>query len=59
MIDVNKLSNAELKIHLKRMEDEYEVLRNQITQNIERMSILDKEYVKTKEVYQKRTKGKI
>ena len=59
MVDINKLSNAELKLQLKRMEDEYEVLRNQIKQNLERMEVLDREYVKTKEVFQKRTRGKV
>lgn len=59
MEDLSKLSNAELKLQLKRMEDEYEVLRNQIKRNIERMEFLDKEYVKIKEVFQKRTRGKV
>ena len=59
MEDLNKLSNAELKLQLKRMEDDYEVLKNQINRNLERMEVLDKEYIKTQEVFQKRTRGKV
>ena len=53
------LSNAELRIKLKTMEDEYEALKNQIKKKIERMDVLDKEYYTMKQVLNKRTRGKI
>ena len=53
------LSNAEIRIKLKTMEDEYEALKSQIKNKIERMDVLDKEYYAMKQVLNKRTRGKI
>lgn len=52
------LSNAELRIKLKNMEDEYEAIKAKITKDLERMKILDKEYISMKQVLNKRTKGR-
>lgn len=57
--DYNKLSNAELNIILKGMEDEYEVLKNQIHTKLNRMEELDKQYSQVEQILIKRTKGKI
>lgn len=59
MIDVSKMSNAEIKLYLKKMEDEYEALKAQVKTKIERMKVLDKEYVKVKEAFDKRTRGRV
>lgn len=53
------LSNAELRIKLTTMENEYEAIKARIKKDIERMEQLDKEYVSVKQVLEKRTKGKI
>lgn len=53
------LSNAELRIKLTTMENEYEATKARIKKDIERMEQLDKEYVSVKQVLEKRTKGKI
>ena len=52
------LSNAELRIKLKNMEDEYEAIKAKITKDLERMKFLDKEYISMKQVLNKRTKGR-
>lgn len=57
--DYNKLSNAELNIILKGMENEYEVLKNQIHIKLNRMEELDKQYSQVEQILIKRTKGKI
>jgi hypothetical protein len=59
MLDINKLSNAELKIKLTEMEHEYEVLKKKTMNNVTRMEELDKQYNEVKEALLKRTRGKI
>lgn len=56
-VEINKMSNAEIKLYLKKMEDEYEALKVQIKTKIERMEKLDSEYRKVKDVFNKRTRG--
>ena len=58
-MEYNKLSNMELKILLTEMENEYEVLRNNIKNNLSKMDELDNKYFKVKSVLDKRTKGKV
>lgn len=58
-MDYNNLSNSELKILLNKMENEYEVLRNNIKNNLSKMNDLDNKYIKVKSVLDNRTKGKI
>ena len=53
------LSNAEIRIKLETMENEYEALKAKIRQSIERMQALDSEYISMKQVLNKRTRGKI
>lgn len=56
-MDYNIMSNAELKIAIIEMENEYEALKNKIKQSMERMKILDEKYSKAKDVLNKRTRG--
>ena len=56
-MDLNMMSNAELKIKLKELEFEYEALQNKIKNDVERMEQLDKKYIQIAEILQKRTKG--
>lgn len=58
-LDVNKLSNAELKIKLTKMEHEYEVLKKKLQDGLARMEDLDKQYNEVKQILHKRTRGKI
>ena len=56
-MNVNMLSNAELKILMKEMEFEYEALKSKIKVSMDRMSQIDKKYAQISEILQKRTKG--
>ena len=56
-MNVNMLSNAELKILMKEMEFEYEALKSKIKVSMDRMSQIDKKYTQISEILQKRTKG--
>lgn len=57
--DITMLSNAELKILLTTMENEYEALKATVSRAIEKMDALDKKYVEVKGLLTKRTRGKI
>lgn len=59
MRDINKMSNAEINIFLKEMENEYEALKSQVKTKLERMKVLDKQYITAKNLLQQRTRGKI
>ena len=59
MKDVSKMSNAEINIYLKEMEHEYEALQAQVKNKLERMKVLDKKYIETKNILLQRTRGKI
>lgn len=51
------LSNADLRIKLKTLENEYEALKVKIIKEVERLAELDNEYVLVKQVLNKRTRG--
>ena len=53
------MSNAELKILLIKMENEYEALKVATQAKLNRMKELDEEFNKVKNVLLKRTKGQI
>lgn len=53
------LSNAEIRIKLITMENEYEAIKNRIKNDLERLDVLDKEYASMKQVLSKRTRGKM
>lgn len=58
-IDYNKLANSELKLILTTLENEYETLKNKISNDLARMEFLDAKYAEVRNVLNKRTKGKI
>ena len=51
------LSNAELRVKLVSMENEYEALKVKVKESLERMQKLDEEYIAMKQVLNKRTRG--
>lgn len=51
------LSNADLRIKLKTLENEYEVLKIKVAKDVQRLAELDNEYVLIKQVLNKRTRG--
>lgn len=58
-MEYNQMSNSELRILLNEMENEYEVLKKKISNDLSNMDKLDSKYIKVKEILNKRTKGKI
>lgn len=58
-MEYNLMSNAELKIKMTTIENEYEHLKNKIASFVDKMEKLDNEYVKIREIYNKRTRGKL
>lgn len=52
------LSNAEIRIKLVSMENEYESIKNHIRKDLERLEVLNNEYISMKQVLNKRTRGK-
>ena len=63
MSDINDkyldLSNAEIRIKLMTMENEYEAIKNRIKNDLERLDKLDEEYTSMKQVLSKRTRGQM
>ena len=59
VMDYSIMSNAEIRIKMKEMEDEYEALRKKVKDNVERMDKLDDNYNEARSILEKRTKGKI
>lgn len=53
------MSNAELKVLQKEMENEYEALKVKIRECMDRMQTLDKRYGQVVSILHDRTKGKI
>ena len=53
------MSNAEIRIRLTTLENEYEVIKNRIKGDLERLDSLDAEYNSMKQVLNKRTRGKM
>ena len=58
-MDINLLSNSELRVKMSEMENEYDSLKVKISECINRMDILDKKYNKMKSILNKRTNGRI
>ena len=51
------LSNAELRVKLLTMENEYEALKIKLKETVEKMEKLNDEYIEMKQVLTKRTGG--
>ena len=58
-MNYNLMSNAELNISKKEMENEYESLKNKIRECMTKMQDLDKKYQEIVSILMKRTQGKI
>ena len=57
--EYNLMTNAELKIHLIELENEYQAIQCKIRDEMSRMQELDKLYVKAQCELKKRIKGVI
>ena len=53
------MTNAELRVALVEMENEYEAVKENIRKNIEKMTMLDESYDKITTILFSRTKGVI
>ena len=53
------LSNSEIKVKMTTLEHEYEVVKKEINNLIDRLSQLDKEYQALENVLKERTKGRL
>ena len=54
----SEMSNAELKLKLVTMENEYELLKKKLNDLVSKMYEMDIEYNKISEIYKKRTRGR-
>ena len=52
------MSNAELRIKLITIQNEFEAIKNRIKNDLDRLDELDKEYASMRQVLNKRTRGK-
>lgn len=57
MKDFKNMSNGEINIELKNLENEYESIKNKVLNLIERMQELDKDFIEGKKELSKRSKG--
>ena len=57
-IKYDLMSNSELKIKMTEMENEYDVLRQKVSDALDRMEELDKFYDNVRKILNKRTKGR-
>ena len=55
----DEMSNAELKLKIVSMENEYEVLKRDVFEKVQKLYEMDIEYNKIKEIYNKRTRGRL
>lgn len=53
-IEYSKLSNADINIKLKSLEDEYETIKTKVAKQLQRMEELDKLFLEGKSELQKR-----
>lgn len=53
-IEYSKLSNADINIKLKGLEDEYETIKTKVAKQLQRMEELDKLFLEGKSELQKR-----
>jgi hypothetical protein len=58
-MDINMMSNAEIKVAMKELEFEYEALKTKIKKIIDRMDEIDEKYISYSNLLNKRSKGNI
>jgi len=56
-IDFKSMSNSDIKLEMKNLENEYEGIKNQIFKLIEKMKELDALYIEGKKELVNRSKG--
>ena len=57
--DFKKMSDAEIRLSIKSMTDDYEATKRKLAELINHMKELDEEYVKANNILNNRIKGKI
>lgn len=57
--DFKKMSDAEIRLSIKSMTDDYEATKRKLAELINHMKELDEEYVKANNILNNRNKGKI
>lgn len=56
-MDINMMSNAEIKVAMKELEFEYEALQTKIKNMVDRIDEIDKKYLSLSNLLNKRSKG--
>lgn len=54
-----KLSNSELKLKLKVLNDEFELIKTEVANKVKKMDLLNNEYIECNKILNKRTNGKM
>lgn len=57
-MDINDLTNSELRIKMVQLENEYESTKVKISTLLQRMAELDAEYIEVRDLLNKRTNGR-
>lgn len=58
-INIENLSNAEIRIKMKTLENEFTSIQNEVSNLLHKMSMLDSQYIELQNLLNKRTKGVI
>lgn len=56
-INAENLSNAEIRIKMKTLENEFDKIQNEVSNLLNKMSALDSQYTELRNILNKRTKG--
>lgn len=56
-INIENLSNAEIRIKMKTLENEFTSIQNEVSNLLHKMSMLDSQYIELQNLLNKRTKG--
>lgn len=56
-INAENLSNAEIRIKMKTLENEFDKIQNEVSNLLNKMSALDSQYMELRNILNKRTKG--
>ena len=56
-MDIRNLSNAEIRIKMKTLENEFTAIQNEVSNLLNKMSLLDSQYIELQNLLNNRTKG--
>ena len=56
-INIENLSNAEIRIKMKVLDNEFTSIQNEVSNLLHKMSMLDSQYIELQNLLNKRTKG--